>query len=232
MCATVERDAEVARTRVRSTSMSLLVVDHPLVAHRIAILRDETTPSSQFRRTVSEIATLLAYEATRSLHVEPTTVRTPLGIDAPAVRLSAPGPLLVPILRAGLGLLDGFLTVLPEAEVGLVGLRRDEETFEPEQYAQKLPANLRDRDVYILDPMLATGGSLAFTCQLLMDKGAERITAVSVIAAPEGIAKAQETYPHLRIVTAALDPSLNDKRYIVPGLGDAGDRLFGQATHE
>jgi uracil phosphoribosyltransferase len=211
--------------------MPLLVVDHPLVAHRIAILRDVATPSSVFRRTVSEIATLLAYEATRTLNVDVTTVRTPLGIDAPAVRLRAPGPLLVPVLRAGLGLLDGFLTVLPEAEVGLVGLRRNEETFEPEQYAEKLPAELGDRDVYVLDPMLATGGSLAFTCQLLMAKGAQRISAVSVIAAPEGIAKAQEACPQLRIVTAALDPGLNEKRYIVPGLGDAGDRLFGQAQH-
>ena len=211
--------------------MSLLVVDHPLVAHRIAILRSEDTPSSQFRRAVAEIATLLAYEATRNLHVEPTSVRTPLGLTAPAVRLVAPGPLLVPVLRAGLGLLDGFLAVLPEAEVGLVGLRRDEETFEPEQYAQKLPADLRNRDVYVLDPMLATGGSLAFTCQLLMARGAERITAVSVIAAPEGVAVAQQRCPQLRIVTAALDPGLNDKRYIVPGLGDAGDRLFGQSQH-
>ena len=211
--------------------MSLFVVDHPLVAHRIAILRNESTPSSQFRRTVAEIATLLAYEATRSLHVEATSVRTPLGLDAPAVRLVAPGPLLVPVLRAGLGLLDGFLAVLPEAEVGLIGLRRDEETFEPEQYAEKLPAKLSDRDVYVLDPMLATGGSLAFTCQLLMARGAERITAVSVISAPEGIARAQEACPQLRIVTAALDPGLNELRYIVPGLGDAGDRLFGQAQH-
>jgi len=209
--------------------MSLLVVDHPLVAHRIAILRNVDTPSSQFRRAVAEIATLLAYEATRNLHVEPTTVRTPLGLEAPAVRLVAPGPLLVPVLRAGLGLLDGFLAVLPEAEVGLVGLRRDEETFEPEQYAQKLPADLSNRDVYVLDPMLATGGSLAFTCQLLMERGAERITSVSVISAPEGIAVAMKRCPQLRIVTAALDPGLNDKRYIVPGLGDAGDRLFGQS---
>jgi uracil phosphoribosyltransferase len=212
--------------------MSLLVVDHPLVAHRIAILRDVNTPSALFRRTVAEIATLLAYEATRNLQVEQTEVRTPLDMMAPAVKLRAPGPLLVPVLRAGLGLLDGFTYVLPEAEVGLVGLRRNEETFEPEQYAQKLPLSLANREVFILDPMLATGGSLAFTCQLLMARGATDITAVSVIAAPEGVATVEAACPDVRIVTAALDPGLNDKAYIYPGLGDAGDRLFGQASHD
>lgn len=210
--------------------MSALVIDHPLVAHRITLLRDERTPSPVFRRAVSEIAALLAYEATRVLHVDAVTVRTPTGLDAPGVRLAAPGPLLVPILRAGLGLLDGFLSVLPEAEVGIVGLRRDEETFEPEQYAEKLPSSLADRDVFVLDPMLATGGSLAFTCGLLEARGAERITAVSVIAAPEGIERATSACPKLRVVTAALDPGLNDRRFIVPGLGDAGDRLFGTST--
>ena len=210
--------------------MSLFVVDHPLVAHRITVLRDETTPSPVFRRAVAEIAALLAYEATRELHVERISVRTPTGLDAPGVKLQAPGPLLVPILRAGLGLLDGFLSVLPEAEVGIVGLRRNEETFEPEQYAQKLPADLSGRDVFVLDPMLATGGSLAFACQLLIDKGAERITAVSVISAPEGVNRVREACPTVRIVTAALDPGLNERAFIVPGLGDAGDRLFGQST--
>ena len=210
--------------------MSLFVVDHPLVAHRITVLRDETTPSPVFRRAVAEIAALLAYEATRELHVERISVRTPTGLDAPGVKLQAPGPLLVPILRAGLGLLDGFLSVLPEAEVGIVGLRRNEETFEPEQYAQKLPADLSGRDVFVLDPMLATGGSLAFACQLLIEKGAERITAVSVISAPEGVNRVREACPTVRIVTAALDPGLNERAFIVPGLGDAGDRLFGQST--
>lgn len=210
--------------------MPLLVVDHPLVAHRITVLRDEATPSPVFRKAVAEIAALLAYEATRTLHVDPRTVRTPTGLEAPGVRLAAPGPLLVPILRAGLGLLDGFLQVLPEAEVGIVGLRRNEETFEPEQYAQKLPADLHGRDVFVLDPMLATGGSLAFTCQLLMDRGAENVTAVSVISAPEGVNRVQTACPSVRIVTAALDPGLNERAFIVPGLGDAGDRLFGQAT--
>ena len=210
--------------------MSLFVVDHPLVAHRITVLRDDTTPSPVFRRAVAEIAALLAYEATRELHVERITVRTPTGLDAPGVKLQAPGPLLVPILRAGLGLLDGFLSVLPEAEVGIVGLRRNEETFEPEQYAQKLPADLSGRDVFVLDPMLATGGSLAFACQLLLDKGAERITAVSVISAPEGVNRVREACPTVRIITAALDPGLNERAFIVPGLGDAGDRLFGQST--
>jgi uracil phosphoribosyltransferase len=210
--------------------MSLIVIDHPLVAHRITVLRDENTSSPVFRKAVSEIAALLAYEATRTLHVDAVTVRTPTGLDASGVRLAAPGPLLVPVLRAGLGLLDGFLLVLPEAEVGMIGLRRNEETFEPEQYAQKLPADLRGRDVFVLDPMLATGGSLAFTCQLLIDKGAENVTAVSVISAPEGVKRVQDACPNVRIVTAALDPGLNERAFIVPGLGDAGDRLFGQST--
>ena len=210
--------------------MSLLVVDHPLVAHRITVLRDEYTPSPVFRRAVAEIAALLAYEATRTLHVDSVTVRTPTGLDSPGHRLAAPGPLLVPVLRAGLGLLDGFLSVLPEAEVGMIGLRRNEETFEPEQYAEKLPRNLHGRDVFVLDPMLATGGSLAFTCQLLVDRGAETVTAVSVISAPEGVRRVQESCPTVRIVTAALDPGLNDRAFIIPGLGDAGDRLFGTST--
>ncbi len=210
--------------------MSLLVVDHPLVAHRITVLRDEHTPSPVFRRAVAEIAALLAYEATRTLHVDSVTVRTPTGLDAPGHRMPAPGPLLVPVLRAGLGLLDGFLSVLPEAEVGMIGLRRNEETFEPEQYAEKLPRSLKGRDVFVLDPMLATGGSLAFTCQLLLDRGAETVTAVSVISAPEGVARVEAACPSVRIVTAALDPGLNEKAFIVPGLGDAGDRLFGTST--
>jgi uracil phosphoribosyltransferase len=208
----------------------LTVVNHPLVAHRITVLRNEHTTSPVFRKAVSEIAAILAYEATRDLHAGAVTVRTPTGMDAAGVCLHAPGPLLVPILRAGLGLLDGFLSMLPEAEVGMIGLRRNEETFEPEQYAQKLPADLSGRDVFVLDPMLATGGSLAFTCQLLLSKGASKITAVSVISAPEGVNRVREACPTVRIVTAALDPGLNERAFIVPGLGDAGDRLFGQST--
>jgi uracil phosphoribosyltransferase len=212
--------------------VALNVLDHPLVAHRVTVLRDVATPSPVFRRTVTELATLLAYEATRDLPVESIKVRTPLDVDAAGSRLAAPGPLLVPILRAGLGLLDGFLSILPEAEVAIVGLRRNEETFEPEQYAAKLPADLRGRAVFVLDPMLATGGSLAFTCGMLTERGAGRITSVHVIAAPAGVERALAARPDLRIVTAALDPTLNEKAYIVPGLGDAGDRLFGQAEHQ
>lgn len=210
--------------------MPLLVVDHPLVAHRITVLRDETTRPAEFRRTVFELSALLAYEATRGLHAERVTVHTPTGFDVDGVRLPEPGPLLVPILRAGLGLLDGFLSVLPEAEVGMIGLRRDEETFEPVQYALKLPTDLRGRDVIVLDPMLATGGSLAHTCRLVASRGAASITAVAVIAAPEGVRCVEEACPSARVVTAALDRGLNELAYIVPGLGDAGDRLFGQST--
>jgi uracil phosphoribosyltransferase len=207
--------------------MTLTVVDHPLVTDRVARLRATNTASAEFRRITAELSTFLAYEATRDLPTVETTVRTPLEVDAPARTLPQRAPLLVPILRAGLGLLDGVLAAIPSAEVGLVGLARNEETHQPEAYCIRLPAELPPTAL-VLDPMLATGGSMAWTCRLLKDRGITNITAICLIAAPEGVAHVEAELPDVHIVTAALDTHLNDQAYIVPGLGDAGDRLYGR----
>ena len=207
--------------------MGLTVVDHPLVADRVAGLRDTDTASAEFRRLTGELSTFLAYEAARSLPTIAGTVRTPLDVDAPTRTLPERTPLLVPILRAGLGLLDGVLAAIPAAEVGLVGLARNEETHQPEPYCIRLPAEL-PVSAFVLDPMLATGGSMAWTCRLLQDRGVASITALCLLAAPEGVARVLEEVPDVHIVTAALDERLNDTAFIVPGLGDAGDRLYGR----
>lgn len=208
--------------------MPLQVVDHPLVAHRVAVLRDVRTGSAEFRRVSGELAGFLVYEATRALPTEAGTVATPLGIDAPTRTLGDHQPLLVPILRAGLALLEGALVAVPTAEVGLVGLARDEGTKEPTPYCVRLPAELAGTTALVLDPMLATGGSLAWTCELLAARGARRVAAVCLIAAPEGVARMAERCPEVDIVVAALDPGLDGRAFIVPGLGDAGDRLYGR----
>ena len=205
--------------------MKTTVVDHPLAAEQLTVLRDETTDRATFRRAVDNLAAMLIYEATRDLAVETTSVRTPLG-PADGVRLPRL-PVLVPVLRAGLGMADAAIRLLPEAEMSFVGLARDEETFEPHPYMAKLPARLEGRPVIVLDPMLATGGSLEFTCRLIADRGAGRMTVVCVLAAPEGLKRMEATGFDLHIVTAAIDDHLNEHAYIVPGLGDAGDRLFG-----
>ncbi len=205
--------------------MKTTVVDHPLAAEQLTVLRDETTDRATFRRAVDNLAAMLIYEATRDLAVETTSVRTPLG-PAEGVRLPRL-PVLVPVLRAGLGMADAAIRLLPEAEMSFVGLARDEETFEPHPYMAKLPARLEGRPVIVLDPMLATGGSLEFTCRLIAERGAGRMTVVCVLAAPEGLKRMEATGFDLHIVTAAIDDHLNDHAYIVPGLGDAGDRLFG-----
>ena len=207
--------------------MALTVVDHPLVSDRVARLRATDTASAEFRRLTAELSTFLAYEACRSLPTEAAAVRTPLDVDAPAQVLPERSPLLVPILRAGLGLLDGVLAAIPSAEVGLVGLARNEETHEPEPYCLRLPAELPP-SAFVLDPMLATGGSMVWTLQLLRDRGVASLTAICLIAAPEGVARVQEELPDVDIVVAALDTHLNDQAFIVPGLGDAGDRLYGR----
>ena len=190
------------------------------------------TPSPAFRSLVSELVTLLAYEATRGVRVEATTVTTPL-TETSGVRLSEPRPLVVPILRAGLGMLDGMLSLMPAAEVGFVGMVRDEETLQPFTYAERLPQDLSGRQCYVLDPMLATGGSLGGTVQFLVDRGADDITAICLLAAPEGIEKLKRLLEGLAVpcnlVVAAVDEKLNEVGYIVPGLGDAGDRLYGLA---
>ena len=207
--------------------MGLSVVDHPLVSDRVARLRATDTASAEFRRLTAELSTFLAYEACRSLPTVATTVRTPLDVDAPARILPERSPLLVPILRAGLGLLDGVLAAIPSAEVGLVGLARNEETHQPEPYCLRLPADL-PASAFVLDPMLATGGSMVWTLRLLRERGVSDLTAICLIAAPEGVANVRESLPDVHIVVAALDSHLDDAAFIVPGLGDAGDRLYGR----
>ncbi|MCW2943817.1 MAG: Uracil phosphoribosyltransferase [Actinoallomurus sp.] len=210
--------------------MRTLVVDHPLVAHKLTTLRDETTDSPTFRRLADELVTLLAYEATRDVRVAAVTVATPVG-PADGVRLTRPQPLVVPILRAGLGMLDGMTRLLPTAEVGFLGMVRDEGTLTATTYATRLPDDLSGRQCYVLDPMLATGGTLAAAIQLLMGRGADDVTAICLLAAPEGIAHMQEKLADcpvpVRVVAAAIDSHLDENGFIVPGLGDAGDRLYG-----
>lgn len=212
--------------------MRTLVVDHPLVAHKLTVLRDERTDSPTFRLLTDELVTLLAYEATREVRVEPHAITTPVA-PMTGIRLATPKPLVVPILRAGLGMLDGMMRLLPTAEVGFLGLVRDEETLEASTYAERLPEDLSGRQCYVLDPMLATGGTLAAALRFLVDRGADHITCVCLLAAPEGCARLEELTADLTIpitvVTAAMDDRLNEKGYIVPGLGDAGDRLYGLA---
>lgn len=209
--------------------MRLHVVDHPLVAHKISVLRDEKTPSPVFRQLVEELVTLLAYEATREVRIEQKQIKTPVTTTT-GVRMADPRPIVVPILRAGLGMLEGMTRLLPTAEVGFLGMVRDEQTLEASTYANRLPDDLSGRQCFVLDPMLATGGTLVAAIEFLLDRGASDVTAICLIAAPEGVAKVQEAIGHraeVSVVTAALDERLNEVGYIVPGLGDAGDRLYG-----
>lgn len=212
--------------------MRLQAVDHPLVAHKLTVLRDERTNSPTFRLLADELVTLLAYEATRDARVTPLRITTPVG-PADGVKLSTPKPLVVPILRAGLGMLDGMARLLPTAEIGFLGMIRDELTLQATTYATRLPDDLTGRHCYLLDPMLATGGTLEAAIRFVTDRGADQVTVICLLAAPEGLAfLEQETADlstSLTIVTAAVDERLNDKGYIVPGLGDAGDRLYGVA---
>ena len=212
--------------------MRIHVADHPLVAHKLTTLRDERTDSPTFRRLADELVTLLAYEATRDVRVETVTVTTPVA-DAQGIKLAAPKPLVVPILRAGLGMLDGMMRLLPTAEVGFLGMVRNEETLEASTYAERLPDDLSGRQCYVLDPMLATGGTLAAAIRFLTDRGADHITAICLLSAPEGCERLEKELDGLDIpvtvVTAGMDERLNEKGYIVPGLGDAGDRLYGVA---
>jgi uracil phosphoribosyltransferase len=210
--------------------MQTLAVDHPLVAHKLTTLRDVRTDSPTFRRLADELVTLLAYEATRDVRVAEVTVETPLA-PAPGVRLASPKPLVVPILRAGLGMLDGMTRLLPTAEVGFLGMIRDEGTLQAQTYATRLPDDLSGRQCYVLDPMLATGGTLAAAIKLLLDRGATDVTALCLLAAPEGLKYLETafegTQAPIRVVAAAIDSHLNEQGFIVPGLGDAGDRLYG-----
>ena len=210
--------------------MRLHVADHPLVAHKLTVLRDRETASPTFRLLVDELVTLLAYEATREVATEPHRITTPV-TETVGTKIAAPRPLVVPILRAGLGMLDGMTRLLPTAEVGFLGMMRNEETLAASTYAERLPDDLSGRQCYVLDPMLATGGTLAAAIKFLTDRGADDITAICLLAAPEGCERVEKDLEGLdvpvTIVTAAMDEKLNDKGYIVPGLGDAGDRLYG-----
>ncbi len=213
--------------------MRIHVADHPLIAHKLTTLRDERTDSPTFRRLADELVTLLAYEATRDVRVEEVTVSTPVA-EATGTRLAHPRPLVVPILRAGLGMLDGMMRLLPTAEVGFLGMVRNEETLEASTYAERLPEDLSGRQCYILDPMLATGGTLAAAIRFLVDRGADHITAICLLTAPEGCDRVEKELQGLEVpvtvVTAGMDERLNERGYIVPGLGDAGDRLYGIAA--
>jgi uracil phosphoribosyltransferase len=211
--------------------MQTFVADHPLVAHKLTALRDVRTETPLFRSLTDELVTLLAYEATRDIRVERVTVQTPVAA-ADGVTLSRPKPLVIPVLRAGIGMLDGMARLLPKADVGFVGLARDEETLVASTYATRLPADLSGRDTFVLDPMLATGGTLVTVFEMLASRGAASMTAICLLAAPEGIERVQSVFGDdfpipVKVVTAGLDDHLNERGYIVPGLGDAGDRLFG-----
>ena len=205
--------------------MDLRVVDHPLAAARLTTLRDERTENAGFRAALRDLTLMLVYEATRDAASEDVSIRTPL-VATTGARLANP-PLLVPVLRAGLGMVDQAHALIPEAHVGFVGVARDEETAMPTQYLESLPADLSKTPVFVLDPMLATGGSMAHTLGLLLARGATDITAICVVCAPEGIAAVERVVPGLRLFTATVDDGLNEAAYIVPGLGDAGDRQFG-----
>ncbi len=205
--------------------VDVLVVDHPLAQSRLTAMRDAQSDSGAFRAALHELTTMLVYEAARAFAVETFPVTTPVA-PTEGTRLANP-PLIVPVLRAGLGMADSALALLPESSMGFVGLARDEVTFEPRAYMESLPADLSGQPVLVLDPMLATGGSLVHCCRLLVDRGCTDIIVCCVLSAPEGIERLRESGLPLRLVTASVDEGLNDKKYIVPGLGDAGDRQFG-----
>lgn len=209
-------------------SSNLCIIDHPLLIHKLSLLRDKTTGSTEFRALVQEMAALMAYEATRDLPTEETPVETPLE-TARGRYISGKKLGIVPILRAGLGMLEGILRLVPNAKVGHVGLYRDEETLEPVEYFCKLPDDLAERDIFLLDPMLATGGSVVAAIELLEKNGAkpEQVRFLSLLASPEGVERLTKAYPQVHIYTAAVDDRLDENGYIRPGLGDAGDRIFG-----
>lgn len=208
--------------------MRVHVADHPLITHKLTVLRDKRTPSPTFRALTEELVTLLAYEATRHVRTEPVDIETPVG-PTTGLAISQPRPLVVPILRAGLGMLEGMVKLVPTAEVGFLGMVRNETTLQPDIYAERLPDDLSNRQCFVLDPMLATGGSLLAAIEYLFARGAQDVTAVCILGAPEGLeaVRAATEGREVTIVLGALDERLNEHGYIVPGLGDAGDRLYG-----
>ena len=204
----------------------IVVMDHPLIQHKIGIIRREETGSKDFRTLVSEIAMLMCYEATRDLKLADVEIDTPI-CKTTVKELKGKKLAVVPILRAGLGMVDGMLAMIPAAKVGHIGLYRDPETLEPVEYYCKLPADCANREVFVVDPMLATGGSSSAAIQMLKDKGVKNIRLMCIIAAPEGVERMQKEHPDVDVYIGALDERLNEHKYIVPGLGDAGDRIFG-----
>jgi uracil phosphoribosyltransferase len=205
--------------------MEILVIDHPIAQSRLSVMRKKDTGNAEFRAALRELATLLVYEATRGLAIATVPIETPLGPTA-GTELANP-PLIVPVLRAGLGMAEAAFNLLPESQMGFVGLARNEQTHDPEAYMASLPDTLAGRPVIVLDPMLATGGSLLHCIELLVSRGATDITVICVLVAPEGIARLETSGLPVRLVTASIDEGLNENAYIVPGLGDAGDRQFG-----
>ena len=210
--------------------MKVHVANHPLISHKLTVLRDETTDSPTFRHLVEELVTLLAYEATRDVQTVKVKIKTPV-TETVGLKMATPRPIVVPILRAGLGMLEGMSRLVPNAEVGFLGMVRDEKTLQASTYANRLPDDLSGRHCFVLDPMLATGGTLVAALNYLIERGATEITAICILAAPEGIATMERAFADTKIpitiVTGALDEKLNEHGYIVPGLGDAGDRLYG-----
>lgn len=204
----------------------IVIMDHPLIQHKIGIIRKKDTSSKEFREMISEVAMLMCYEATRDLPLEPIEIETPIS-KMTARQLAGKKMAVVPILRAGLGMVEGMLAMIPAAKVGYIGLYRDPETLEPVEYYCKLPSDIARREVFVTDPMLATGGSATAAITMLKQKGAKKIHFMCIIAAPEGVRKMQEEHPDVDMFIGALDERLNDHGYIVPGLGDAGDRIFG-----
>lgn len=202
------------------------VMDHPLVQHKISFIRRTDTGTKDFRQTIGEIAMLICYEATRDLQLSDVEIETPI-CKAVVKELKGRKMAIIPILRAGLGMVDGMLSMVPAAKIGHIGLYRDPETLQPVEYYCKLPADCAERDVFVVDPMLATGGSAIAAIQMLKDKGCRNIRFMCILAAPEGVAAMQEAHPDVEMYIGALDEKLNDHGYIVPGLGDAGDRIFG-----
>ena len=202
------------------------IMDHPLIQHKISYIRNEEGGTKEFREVVGEIAGLMCYEATRDLKLQDVKIKTPI-CETTGKELTGKKLAVVPILRAGLGMVDGMLSLIPAAKVGHIGLYRDPETFEPVEYYCKLPADCDEREVFVVDPMLATGGSSTAAIQMLKDKGVKRIRFMCIIAAPEGVARMQKEHPDVDLYIGALDEHLNEHKYIVPGLGDAGDRIFG-----
>ena len=202
------------------------VISHPLIQHKLSILRREDTSTKDFRELVNEIAMLMGYEVSRDLPLEEVEIQTPI-TKTVQKQLSGKKLAIVPILRAGIGMVDGFLSLVPAAKVGHIGMYRDEETLEPDEYLVKLPEDIDQRQIFVVDPMLATGGSAILAVDSLKKRGAANIKFVCLVAAPEGVKKLQDAHPDIDIYTASLDEKLNENGYIVPGLGDAGDRLFG-----